>query len=72
MAPMIQKLIDDGYSITIVDTDSLPAVAEKYQVETLPTFIMLKASVESDRLVGVVSEAKIRELFTKIPDYKIW
>ena len=72
MAPVVQKLIDEGYTISILDVNSHPELAEKYQVESLPTFILLKASVESDRLVGVVSEAKLRELFPKIPDYKIW
>lgn len=72
MAPVIQKLIDEGYTISIVDVNSLPELAEKYQIETLPTFILLKQNVESERLVGVVSENVIRELFTKIPDYKIW
>lgn len=72
MAPVIQKLVADGFPITTIDADIQADVTSQYGVETLPTFILLVEEVESKRLVGVVAEEQIRKLFTKIPDYKIW
>jgi len=62
VAPVIEQLADefDG-SVTIgkVDVDSEGALAERFGVMSIPTVIMFKDGVETERFVGV----KPKELY---------
>ncbi|KAL0323148.1 UNVERIFIED_CONTAM: Thioredoxin H-type 1 [Sesamum calycinum] len=47
-----------------VDVDELKTVAQKYNVEAMPTFLFLKGGEEVDRLVGAKKE-DLQTLITK-------
>lgn len=72
MAPVIDKLIAEGYQIAIVDTRVDIELAENYKINSLPTLIIFNGDTEIKRLVGVVSESEIRNILKKNSDYQIW
>ena len=72
MAPVIDKLIAEGYQIAIVDTRQDQEIAESYKINSLPTLIIFNGDTEIKRLVGVVSESDIRTVLKKNSDYQIW
>jgi thioredoxin 1 len=72
MAPVIDKLIAEGYQIAIVDTRVDVELAENYKIVSLPTLIIFNGEIEIKRLVGVVSESEIRTVLKKNTDYQIW
>lgn len=50
-----------------VDIESLPDVAEKYRVTSLPTLLLFRDANEADRLVGSQPIGKIRALLGRRP-----
>ncbi len=42
-----------------VDIDSYPAIAQSYNVMSVPTVIFLKDGKEADRIVGLAKKAKL-------------
>lgn len=48
-----------------LDYDEYPSLVEKYNVELIPTFILLKNGVEIDRLTGYYTAAQVTQLWTK-------
>ena len=72
MAPVIDKLIAEGYQIAIVDTRNDQEVAESYKINSLPTLIIFNGDIEIKRSVGVVAESEIRSILKKNSDYQIW
>jgi thioredoxin 1 len=72
MAPVIDKLIAEGYQIAIIDARIDADIAENYQISSLPTLIVFNGDIEIKRLNGVVSESEIRTSLKKNFDYQIW
>jgi thioredoxin-like negative regulator of GroEL len=72
MAPVIKKLIEDGYPIKIVDARNDTQLASQFKIEALPTLVILDDKKEVKRLIGVVSETEIRTILEKTSDYRIW
>lgn len=54
MEPTLDALENKGYDVQRIDVDQNPRLAEKYHVEQLPTFIVLRNGQESARRVGYV------------------
>lgn len=48
-----------------VDVDELAAIAEKYQVMSMPTFLFVKNGVEVDRFSGANVE-KLQQVLTSL------
>jgi adenosine/AMP kinase len=72
MYPIIKKLIDEGYPIEIIDTKINKEASKKYNINALPTIIILNGTQEIKRLVGVVVESEIRSVLKIDHDYRIW
>lgn len=62
MVPTIQKLQKDGFPVRKVDTTEEPNVMRQYNVERIPTFILLVEGKETKRLVGLRSESELRRI----------
>ena len=65
---MLQKTLDNmdlPYPVDSVDIDAKPDLAGDFGVRGVPTMVLLDAEgKEQDRLVGLKSEADIREWLT--------
>jgi thiol-disulfide isomerase/thioredoxin len=72
MAPVIKKLVEDGYPITIIDAKNDKKLTNKFQITAIPTLVILENDKETKRIVGVVSETEIRSVLKQSSEYHIW
>jgi thioredoxin-like negative regulator of GroEL len=70
MRPVINKLIAEGYSIDVIDSER--DFVGNYKVVTLPTIIILQGELEKERFIGPVEESVLRAVLIKKPKYEIW
>jgi len=71
MRPVIEKLIDEGFKIQIVDADK-NKLASEYNITALPTIVVVQDSKEVKRFVGLTSIDDLRSQLKKDSDYRIW
>ena len=66
LGPIIEELADeldsDDIIIGKVDVDENPSLAEKYDVNTIPTVIIFKDGVEVNRSIGFIPKEKLLDL----------
>ena len=60
--PIVEELAGEGYSVGKVDVDQEPALAQKYQVMSIPTLIIFKDGKEAKRLVGLTAKDTLKAL----------
>jgi thioredoxin-like negative regulator of GroEL len=65
MEPVLNKLENRGYKVRRIDVDINKELAEKYNINALPTFIIMKNGKEVSRKMGVVSFKILSELCRK-------
>ena len=68
MSPIVSQLERRGFPIHRVDMDSDSSLARKYNVRSMPTFIVVVDGVEQKRVSGVISEDRLKQLCASIPD----
>lgn len=66
MQPSIEQLEREGWRVQRVDTDQQPQWAEHYQVQNLPTLVILSGGEEVDRIVGVASYDQIQKRVARV------
>jgi len=62
--PILEKIIKSGEiaaKITKINTDENPGIANKYNINSIPTLIIFNNGEESERLVGVQPENVLKE-----------
>ena len=62
VAPELDKLArdrDDRVIIAKVDTEALPAVAQRFSIRSIPTMILFKSGAEARRLSGAMPATEI-------------
>jgi thioredoxin 2 len=62
VAPELEKIArDQGERVIVakVDTEALPAVAERFSIRSIPTMILFRAGAEARRLSGAMPAAEI-------------
>lgn len=62
MAPLLSKLEKQGLKIRRIDIDKNRALAQKFDVTSLPTLVKLVGGKEQGRIVGVSSVGQIKVL----------
>ncbi len=67
MTPIVQSLQSKGYPVRKVNVDRERALAQRYGVTSLPTFVMLVDGQEVDRNVGGGSLAQLEQMFRLAP-----
>lgn len=67
MSPLVSRLEREGLPIRKVDVDRERALAQKYNVQSIPTFLLVVDGEEVTRIVGQTSEAELRRLVSRIP-----
>jgi thioredoxin 1 len=65
MSPVIEELAEEEGEKTFIvaklDIDSAPDIAAKYNVMSVPTFIIFKEGKEVDRIMGAIPKDAILE-----------
>ena len=67
MSPIVSRLERQGLPIRKVDVDQERALAQKYNIQSIPTFLLVVDGEEVTRVVGQTSEAELRRLIGRIP-----
>lgn len=70
MSPIIDRLGEQGYPVRKVDVDRERAVAERFGITAMPTFVLLVNGREVMRQTGATSEAQLRRMVQQIPEWE--
>jgi thioredoxin len=63
MAPIIEKIKREyvgKMNVLKIDADNNPEIAEKYNIQSLPTLVFFKDGKEVLRIVGATSESNLK------------
>jgi thiol-disulfide isomerase/thioredoxin len=67
MAPVVARLERDGLPIRAIDVDAQRDLAERFNVTSMPTFVLVVDGREVDRHVGMMDEGQLRAWIQRIP-----
>jgi thiol-disulfide isomerase/thioredoxin len=67
MMPTVHRLQKQGYAIRTVDVDREPALAQRFNISRMPTFVLIVKGQEQQRYTGMLSEAQLRRMASMIP-----
>ena len=67
MMPVVHRLQKQGYAIRTVDVDREPALAQRFNITQMPTFVLIVKGQEQQRYTGMLSEAQLRRMASMIP-----
>ena len=62
VAPEVEKIAHTGAARVVVakvDTEALPAVAQRFGIRSIPTLILFRNGAEAKRLSGAMPAAEI-------------
>ena len=68
LAPTIEELAEEYFGKVLIgklDVDSNPKTAECFQVFSIPTVILFKNSIETERMVGLSTKKNLEALLQK-------
>lgn len=68
MVPSIQRMERDGFPVRKVDITQHPQISRRFNVEKIPTFILLVDGQEKKRFVGKRSEDELRRVMLEARD----
>lgn len=70
MNPLVDRLIEEGHSIVKINCDQHPDLVRRFQIHSLPTFVLVINGEEVDRSTGGpqnTSESRLRQMLARIP-----
>ena len=67
MSPIVDRLARQGYAVRKVDCDERPDLVSKYDINLMPTFVLIVRGKEVRRIVGETTESELRRMATQIP-----
>ena len=67
MSPLISRLKREGYPIKKVDVDQEPDLAKRFNVTSIPAFVLVVEGKEVARSVGSTTESNLRRMLARIP-----
>lgn len=67
MSPLISRLKREGYPIKKVDVDQQPELARRFNVSSIPAFVLVVEGQEVARSVGSTTESNLRRMLARIP-----
>ena len=59
--PVMNEIASEGYSVQFIDIDQSSAIAEQYNVRSVPTVVIEENGSEVDRFVGSMPKQMILE-----------
>jgi thioredoxin 1 len=66
VAPIVESLAEkwgERASVTKLNVDDVPSIAERYQVMSIPTLMLFKGGQVVERVVGASSQAALEKRF---------
>jgi thiol-disulfide isomerase/thioredoxin/S1-C subfamily serine protease len=66
MLPIVQRLEGEGFPVQRIDTTEHPELLQKFRVNGIPTFILLKDGKEVWRKVGLTPEHELRDVLDRV------
>jgi thioredoxin 1 len=57
--PIVQELIQEGYSFQIIDVDIEKELVEKFEISSVPTFILFKNEKSINRISGAQTKNQL-------------
>ncbi|WP_437202235.1 trypsin-like peptidase domain-containing protein [Planctomicrobium sp. SH664] len=67
VAPIVEKLERAGLPIRKIDIDENRSLADQYNVQSIPTFVLIIDGKEVDRHTGAMTESDLRRMAARIP-----
>ncbi|MFH1300490.1 MAG: trypsin-like peptidase domain-containing protein [Planctomycetota bacterium] len=67
MSPLISRLKREGFPIKKVDVDQEPELARRFNVSSIPAFVLVVEGQEVARSVGSTTESSLRRMLAQIP-----
>ncbi len=67
MNPIVSRLKRQGYPVQTVDVDNERDLGQKFNVRSIPTFVLVVDRKERKRIYGVTSESQLRRMLAQIP-----
>ncbi|QDT40560.1 Thioredoxin [Gimesia alba] len=67
MSPLISRLKREGFPIKKVDVDQQPELARRFNVSSIPAFVLVVEGREVARSVGATTESNLRRMLARIP-----
>jgi thiol-disulfide isomerase/thioredoxin len=67
MSPIVSKLERQGLPIRKVDYDSNPDLVRRFNIRTIPAFVLVIDGVEQERMGGIVGEETLKRLCGRVP-----
>jgi len=61
MRPIVEQMINDGSPIEILDADTELEFIKKYNIRSVPTFILLNNDVEINRITGAKTKEDLQK-----------
>lgn len=67
MAPLVEELSREakGFAVYKVNVDNVPEAADKFDVSSIPTFVVIKNGAEVARNIGAAPKQKLMGLIDK-------
>jgi thioredoxin 1 len=59
--PIVEKLKKDGYQFQIIDADYEQLLAKRFEIMSVPTFILFENEKEIKRIVGAQTQQSLLE-----------
>ncbi len=59
--PIVQELIQEGYSFQIIDVDIEKELVEKFEISSVPTFILFKNEKSVKRISGAQTKNQLED-----------
>ena len=59
--PIVEELIKDGYSFQVIDVDIEKELVEKFQISSVPTFILFKNEKSVKRVSGAQTKTQLED-----------
>ena len=57
--PVMNEIASEGYSVQFIDIDQSSAIAEQYNVRSVPTVVIEENGSEVDRFVGAIPKQSV-------------
>jgi thioredoxin 1 len=68
MAPIVDELANEYSSVATfskLNVDENPSTAMRYDIQSIPTLLIIKSGVEVDRIIGAQPKAQIEAILKK-------
>jgi thiol-disulfide isomerase/thioredoxin len=59
--PIVEELKKEGYQFQIIDADYEQLLAKRFEIKSIPTFVLLKDGKELNRITGAKTRGELED-----------